>query len=96
MKAITRNTPATGAMRLLLTVLLAVAAWTGAHADMVPIIMPMPRANYLYVPQLEYRPGVTVDVPIYLRNTDAVVIQEISCLYLRYAKAHARLRLAVS
>lgn len=73
MKAITRNTPATGAMRLLLTVLLAVAAWTGAHADMVPIIMPMPRANYLYVPQLEYRPGVTVDVPIYLRNTDAVV-----------------------
>ena len=31
-----------------------------------------------------------------VRNTDAVVIQEISCLYLRYAKAHARLRLAVS
>lgn len=29
-----------------------------------------------------------------VRNTDAVVIQEISCLYLRYAKAHARLRLA--
>ena len=31
-----------------------------------------------------------------VRNTDAVVIQEISCLYLRYAKAHARLRLAAS
>lgn len=29
-----------------------------------------------------------------LRNTDAVVIQEVSCLYLRYAKAHARMRLA--
>lgn len=29
-----------------------------------------------------------------LRNTDAVVIQEVACLYLRYAKAHARLRLA--
>lgn len=29
-----------------------------------------------------------------IRNTDAVVISEISCLYLRYAKAHARLRLA--
>ena len=29
-----------------------------------------------------------------VRNTDAVVLQEISCLYLRYAKAHARLRLA--
>lgn len=29
-----------------------------------------------------------------LRRTDAVVIQEVSCLYLRYAKAHARMRLA--
>jgi hypothetical protein len=29
-----------------------------------------------------------------VRNTEAVVIQEISCLYLRYAKAHARMRLA--
>ena len=29
-----------------------------------------------------------------VRNTDAVVLQEISCLYLRYAKAHARLSLA--
>lgn len=29
-----------------------------------------------------------------IRNTDAVVIQEVACLYLRYAKAHARLRLA--
>lgn len=29
-----------------------------------------------------------------IRNTDAVVIQEVVCLYLRYAKAHARLRLA--
>jgi len=29
-----------------------------------------------------------------VRNTDAVVLQEVSCLYLRYAKAHARLRLA--
>ena len=29
-----------------------------------------------------------------VRNTDAVVIQEISCLYLRYAKAHACLQLA--
>lgn len=28
------------------------------------------------------------------RNTDAVVIQEIACLYLRYAKAHARVHLA--
>ncbi len=28
-----------------------------------------------------------------VRNTDAVVIQEISCLYLRYANAHARLKL---
>ena len=29
-----------------------------------------------------------------VRNTDALVIQEVACLYLRYAKAHARLRLA--
>lgn len=29
-----------------------------------------------------------------IRNTDAVVLQEVSCLYLRYNKAHARLRLA--
>lgn len=29
-----------------------------------------------------------------VRNTDAVVIQEVACLYLRYAKAHARMRLA--
>ena len=29
-----------------------------------------------------------------VRNTDAVVIQEVACLYLRYGKAHARLRLA--
>ncbi len=29
-----------------------------------------------------------------VRNTDAVVIQEVACLYLRYAKAHARLKLA--
>lgn len=28
-----------------------------------------------------------------MRNTDAVVIQEIACLYLRYPKAHARLKL---
>lgn len=28
-----------------------------------------------------------------VRNTDAVVIQEVSCLYLRYAKAHARMKL---
>lgn len=29
-----------------------------------------------------------------IRNTNAVVIQEVGCLYLRYAKAHARMRLA--
>lgn len=29
-----------------------------------------------------------------VRNTDAVVLQEIACIYLRYAKAHARLKLA--
>ena len=29
-----------------------------------------------------------------VRNTDAIVIQEVSCLYLRYGKAHARMRLA--
>lgn len=29
-----------------------------------------------------------------IRNTDAVVLQEISCVYLRYAKAHARMKLA--
>ncbi len=29
-----------------------------------------------------------------VRNTDAVVIQEVACLYLRYKKAHARMRLA--
>ncbi len=29
-----------------------------------------------------------------IRNTDAVVIQEVSALYLRYPKAHARMRLA--
>jgi len=29
-----------------------------------------------------------------VRNTDAAVIQEVSCLYLRYPKAHARMRLA--
>lgn len=31
-----------------------------------------------------------------IRNTDAIVLQEISCVYLRYAKAHARLKLAKS
>ena len=31
-----------------------------------------------------------------IRNTDAVVLQEVVCLYLRYAKAHARLRLATA
>lgn len=31
-----------------------------------------------------------------IRNTNAVVLQEVSCLYLRYAKAHARMRLAQS
>lgn len=30
------------------------------------------------------------------RNTDAVVMQEIACLYLRYAKAHARVHLATA
>lgn len=29
-----------------------------------------------------------------VRDTNAIVIQEVSCLYLRYAKAHARMRLA--
>lgn len=29
-----------------------------------------------------------------IRNTDAVVIQEVSCLYLKYPKAHARMTLA--
>lgn len=29
-----------------------------------------------------------------VRNTDAVVLQEVACLYLRYAKAHARMKLA--
>ena len=29
-----------------------------------------------------------------IRNTDAVVIQEVACLFLRYPKAHARVRLA--
>jgi hypothetical protein len=29
-----------------------------------------------------------------IRNTNAVIIQEIACIYLRYAKAHARMRLA--
>lgn len=28
-----------------------------------------------------------------IRNTDAVVIQEVACLYLKYPKAHARMRL---
>ena len=28
-----------------------------------------------------------------IRNTNAVVLQEVACLYLRYAKAHARMRL---
>ena len=31
-----------------------------------------------------------------IRNTNAVVIQEVVCLYLRYAKAHARMRLATA
>ena len=31
-----------------------------------------------------------------IRNTNAVVIQEVVCLYLRYAKAHARMRLAIA
>ena len=31
-----------------------------------------------------------------VRNTNAVVIQEVVCLYLRYAKAHARMRLATA
>lgn len=29
-----------------------------------------------------------------IRNTDAVVIQEVACLYLKYPKAHARMHLA--
>ncbi len=31
-----------------------------------------------------------------VRNTKAAVLQEVACLYLRYAKAHARLRLATA
>lgn len=31
-----------------------------------------------------------------VRNTDAVVMQEVACLYLRYAKAHARMKLATA
>lgn len=31
-----------------------------------------------------------------IRNTDAVVLSEVSCLYLRYAKAHARMKLAAA
>ena len=31
-----------------------------------------------------------------VRRTDAVVMQEVACLYLRYAKAHARMRLATA
>ena len=31
-----------------------------------------------------------------IRNTNAVVLQEVSCLYLRYAKAHARMKLAAA
>lgn len=31
-----------------------------------------------------------------IRNTDAVVIQEVACLYLKYPKAHARLKLAAA
>ena len=31
-----------------------------------------------------------------IRNTDAVVIQEVCCLYLRYKKAHARIKLATA
>jgi len=29
-----------------------------------------------------------------IRNTDAVVVQEVACLYLKYPKAHARMKLA--
>lgn len=29
-----------------------------------------------------------------IRNTDAIVIQEVACLYLKYPKAHARMKLA--
>ncbi len=31
-----------------------------------------------------------------IRNTDAVVIQEVACLYLKYPKAHARMKLAAA
>jgi hypothetical protein len=31
-----------------------------------------------------------------VRNTNAVVLQEVSCLYLRYAPAHARMKLAAA
>ena len=31
-----------------------------------------------------------------IRNTKAVVLQEVSCIYLRYAKAHARMKLAAA
>lgn len=31
-----------------------------------------------------------------VRNTDAVVLQEVACLYLRYPKAHARIKLATA
>lgn len=31
-----------------------------------------------------------------IRNTDAVVIQEVACLYLKYPKAHARMKLATA
>ena len=31
-----------------------------------------------------------------VRNTDAVVLQEVACLYLTYAKAHARMKLAAA
>ncbi len=31
-----------------------------------------------------------------IRNTDAIVIQEVACLYLKYPKAHARMKLAAA
>lgn len=31
-----------------------------------------------------------------IRNTDAIVIQEVACLYLKYPKAHARMKLATA
>lgn len=75
MKAISRTKTCFGALRIVVAALMALVGWSTARADMIPVVMPdhVDTRNYLYVGDVACRPGVTVDIPVYLANWQSVV-----------------------